>query len=395
MKEYDTIVVGGGPIGGFIAGKLAKEKYNVAVFEKNKEIGTPLSCAGLVTERVFDFVDSSCKDSIQNNIRGANIHSPANNILKIGGNKTHGLVIDRQIFDRCIIKDANKKGAEIFIDNNVLSASKNKNEIEIKTSTGLEAKTPLLIGADGPFSKIRDRFIDYKPKEYLRGIGAEIKNVNCDPNFVEIFVGNNLAPGFFAWIIPTNKKGTTARIGLCTIQNTKKSPKFYFDKFLKNKFTQDFLSDAEIKKYISGIIPLGFLKKTYNSNVMVVGDAAAQIKPTSGGGIFTGLLCAKYCVSTSSDCLKKGIFSEKQIKKYHKNWTKKIGKELSRGMKFRSLFCNLSDEKMDKYIGEFDNSKIIKIINEHGDIDFPSKLVKPLLKNKPSLIKFLPDILRE
>jgi len=395
MREYETIVVGGGPIGGYIAGNIAKENRKVAVFEKNTKIGFPLSCAGLVTSRVFDFLDESAKISIQNTIKGANIHSPSDNILIIGGNKNHALVINRHVFDKKIIEIAEKNGAEIFLGNNVLSAFRKNNHIEIKTSKDIDAKTPLLIGADGPFSKIRDRFINYKPREYLRAMGAEISNIDIDPNYVEIFLGKKVAPGFFAWIIPTNKKGTKARIGLCINQDTQRPPNYYFEGLIKNKNSQKFLKDAKIEEYIGGMIPLGVLNNTYSPNIMVVGDAAAQVKPTSGGGIYPGLLCAKHCVSTAIDCIKKNDFSQKNLKKYHKKWVKDIGKELNRGMKFRSIYRNLTDNQIDKYLKKFDNSKLIEVINKYGDIDYPSKLVKPLLKKMPYLIKFIPDMLKE
>lgn len=393
MKKYDAVIVGAGPIGGYISTKLSEE-YKVAVIEKNKEIGQHLSCAGLVTSRVFDFLDIDKNACIQNQVKGANIHSPENNILSIGGNKTHGLVIDRRLFDKKIIEKAKKTDADIHLENKVLSAYRNNKIIEIKTSKGLEVKTPLIIGADGPFSKTRDRFINYGPKEYLRGIGAEISNVELNPNYVEIFVGNNIAPGFFAWIIPTDKNGKKARAGLCVSKKNEKSPKYYFDKFLKDRYTSKFLENAKVEEYIAGVIPIGFLKKTYASNVMVVGDAAAQVKPTSGGGIYPGLLSAKQCIKVSKKAINKNDFSQKYLKRYHKNWTKEIGSELSRGMTFRSIYKNLSDNQLDKYIKKFDNPKIIEVINSNGDIDYPSKLVKPLIKKMPFLIKLIPSILK-
>ncbi len=393
MKKYDVAVVGGGPIGGFAAGELSK-KFNVALFEKNKEIGKHLSCAGLVTKRVFDFLEIDQKTCVQNEILGANIHSPKDNVLKIGGNKTHAVVIDRRIFDKKIAENAKKNGAHIYLDNNILSAYRNNKIIEMKTSKNIEIKSPLVIGADGPFSKIRDRFLNYEPKEYLRGIGAEVINVDLDPDFVEIFVGKKIAPGFFAWIIPTDKKGKKGRLGLCITKNGK-PPKFYFEKLFKNKAASKYLKDAKIKEYIAGIIPIGYLKKTYSSNILAVGDAAGQVKPTSGGGIYPGLLSAKYCIKTAFKAIQKNDFSEKTLKKYHKDWTKEIGSELGRGLKFRSIFKNLKDEQIDKYIKKFNDPKIIEVINKYGDIDYPSKLVKPLFKKKPSLIKLLPSILKD
>jgi geranylgeranyl reductase family protein len=392
MQEFDVAIVGGGPIGGYIAKKIAENNYKVAIFEKNKEIGKPINCAGLVSKRVFDFFDFSTKNIIQNSVKGANIHSPSDDILSIGGDKVHAYVIDRTEFDKQIIKTATDNGAEIFLKNNVLAAQKTGDYIELKTSQNIDIRCKLLIGADGPYSKIRDRFVFPKPSEFLRGIGAEIKNINLNPDFVEIFVGKNIAPGFFAWMIPTNKDGSQARIGLCINQNSPHPPKYYLSNLFKNS---SLLKDATTIKYIAGIVPLGSIKRSYSSNVLVVGDAAAQVKPTSGGGIYTGLLCADHCSNVSIDALENNTFSSKFLRKYHKLWTADIGKELSLGMKFRKIYKKLTDKQMDKYLKRFQNPKITETISKYGDIDYPSKLIKPLLKKTPSLLKLLPSVIKE
>jgi geranylgeranyl reductase family protein len=394
MLEYDVSIVGGGPIGGYIAGEIAKKNFKVSIFEKNKKIGIPVNCAGLVTPRVFKYLDISKKIVIQNKVKGANIHSPSGNILTIGGDKVHAFVIDRSKFDKEIIKKSEKNGTDIFLKSNVLSAQKIGNHIELKTSQNPKIKCRLLVGADGPYSKIRERFAFPEPTELIRGIGAEVSNINIDSNFVEIFIGRNIAPGFFAWIIPTDKYGTKARIGLCIHQKAINSPKYYLSNFLKNKHVHSFLKDVKISKHIGGIIPLGVLKRTYTSNVLVVGDAAAQVKPTSGGGIFPGLLCASHCAKTVIDALEKNNFSSHFLKKYQKLWTKDIGKELSIGMKFRKIYRNLTDKQMDKCIENLQNPKITEIISKYGDIDYPSKLIKPILKNAPALLKLLPIIMK-
>ena len=232
MKKYDVIVSGGGPIGGHVSKKISEKNYSVAVLEKNNEIGKHLNCAGLVTERVFKITKISLK-TIQNKIYGANIHSPSNNILKIGGDHIQAIVIDRTNFDKEIIKQAEKKQVDVYLKNRLDFVEKNKDKLRIKTSGKEEFECKILIGSDGPFSKTREFFNFPAPKEFLKGIGAEVSNVSIDPNFVEIFVGKNVAPGFFAWIIPINKDGTAARLGLCIDNNAVYTPMFYFNNFLK------------------------------------------------------------------------------------------------------------------------------------------------------------------
>ena len=395
MLDYDVAIVGAGPIGGYVAGRIAEKNFKVALFEKNKKIGLPVNCAGLVTDRVFNFLDIAKDKVVQNEIKGANIHSPSGYILTIGGDKVQALVIDRRKFDEEIIKSSASKGTDVYLGSSVKSAIKVDNNIKLKTLKNYNIRCKLLIGADGPNSKIRETFFQYAPSEFLRGIGAELTNTNLKPDFVEIFVGNNVAPGFFAWIIPTNTQGTEARAGLCVSQDSKYSPKHYFSNFFNNKNSQPYLKNVKITNHIGGIVPLGAIKKTYDSNVLLVGDAAAQVKPTSGGGIYSGLLCASHCSEVALDSLQKNDFSSQYLKKYQKLWYADFGRELFLGMKFRKIYKNLSDKQMDKYIEKFQNPKISKIISKYGDIDYPSKLVKPLLKLTPSLIKLIPNIIKE
>ena len=134
MKNHDISIVGAGPIGGFIANKLAKQKYCVAVFEKNKKIGIPMNCAGLVSSRVFENFNISKKGIIQNEIKGAYIHSPSGNVLSIGGDKVYSLVIDRTSFDQRLVSNAEKNGANIFLDTKACEISRSKEGLEIKTS---------------------------------------------------------------------------------------------------------------------------------------------------------------------------------------------------------------------------------------------------------------------
>ena len=393
MQQYDVVIAGGGPIGGYVAKEIANKGHKVAILEEHKSIGEPLKCAGLVTPRVFGITKSSKEIILQNKVKGANIHSPSGNTLTIGGDKTYAFVIDRQKFDEEIIKTAEKRGAELFLGNKLTSAKRKKMQIELKTSKNNEIKCKLLIGADGANSKTREIFNLPQPTEFLKGIGREIKNTNLNPDFVEIFTGQNIAPGFFAWIIPTNEEGTEGRIGLCTSQDAPHPPAFYLSNFLKNKLTHPYLKNINIEKKTGGIVPLGPLKKTYSSNLLLVGDAAAQVKPTSGGGLYTGLLCARHCVNIATDALDKNNFNSTFLKSYHKLFSANIGKELKSGMRLRRIFKKLSDKQIEKYVKFFQNPEITDIISRYGDIDYPSKLIKPMLKKSPSLIKLLPKII--
>ena len=395
MKKYDVVIAGGGPIGGHTAGQIAKNNNSVLLIEEHSEIGIPQKCAGLITPRVFDLIDVSTKNIVQNTILGAHIHSPKGHILTIGEDKTQAIVINRKKFDQAIVKKAQNNGADVKTSHKLVYAKKQNNHLLLTvkhTTIQQHIQTKLLIGADGTHSTIRKQFNFPEPTEILSGIGAEIQNVQLDPHHVHLYLGNNIAPGFFAWVIPTNTQGTQARIGLCTNNLSQHTLKHYSNNLLTTlKKEQPTLT---IKKFSSGAIPLGWLPKTTQSNVMLVGDAASQVKPTSGGGIYTGLICAKQCSQTAVQANNSNDFSNKTLLAYHVQCSNKLKREINIGMTFRKIFTHLSDKQIDRYLTQLNTPKNIAIINQSGDIDYPSKLAIPLLRKNPLFIRLLPSALK-
>jgi flavin-dependent dehydrogenase len=337
----------------------------------------------------------SSRDIKYTRITGAHIHGPSDTILTIGGDKTHAYSINRTRLDQRFAECAEKRGVDIYLGEKILSVQRISNKIELETSKKRCIQTPLVMGADGPYSKVRDLLTFQSPKEYLRGIGAEITQTNLEPHFVELFVGTKVAPGFFAWMIPTSDDGCRANIGLCTTADADHPPMYYFKKLLTDHKTQPFVEHAEITRQYGGIIPLGPLSSTYDDNIMLIGDAAAQVKPTSGGGIYPGLVCANHCADIALRAIRKDDFSASFLKQYQDRWIKEIGRELKLGMTFRRIFRRITDEQLEMYLTKFREKKMIHIISKYGDIDYPSKLIGPLLKKSPSLLKFIPQILKK
>ncbi len=393
MEPYDVIIAGGGPIGCYTAYLLAKEQVHTAVYEEHAAIGEPLHCAGLVTERVMDFLPTASPDLVQNKIYGAHIHAPSDTTLTIGGDHVHALVIDRPRFDDTFAQLATKAGADIHLNQKVTAATIKDNRVHVQVQHQ-EAKTTsqanLLIGADGPHSVIRASFKFPKPVEILQGVGAEITDIDLDCRFVHIFTGQRIAPGFFAWIIPLNQDGTKARIGLCIAQPHEKPLTHYF----KNLLGHPLIEGATVIRRYGGVIPLGALKKTADAHVMLVGDAAAQVKPASGGGLYPGLSCAGHCAAVATQAVHEGSFEPDMLDQYHARWTRDLGHELSLGMRFRGLFAQFTDQQLNHYIDKFNTEKIRETINTYGDIDYPTKLALPLLRTAPSLLSLLPSMLK-
>jgi geranylgeranyl reductase family protein len=392
MNHFDVIVVGAGPVGGYIAGAIAKKGYSVALLEEHREIGKPVQCAGLVSPRVFEVL--GYKAGIVNQVRGAVVHSPSDRTLIFDGKKPKAYVIDRTEFDSRIVHDAVDSGCKLRLGSKVIEACYHEKGIHIKSrETGhiTEITASLVIGSDGCGSVVARGFDFQQPREILAGFGAEFTGeYPSDKDFVDIFVGNSLAPGFFAWCIPTDDG---ARVGLCVTTN-KHGPRHYFDSLLDKPALKELLKGLELERYIAGVIPMGPMKNICTDRVMLAGDAAAHIKPLSGGGIYLGILAGKHCADIAVSALEKGNLSTKFLREYEKLIKYDVGKELKKAYTLRKIYKGLKDKHLEEGFDILSNEKIQSFIAKSGDIDYPAGLTKAVLQKAPKLMKFAGPVLK-
>ena len=128
-RSFDVVVIGAGPAGGYLAGKVAAAGYEVALVEEHREIGEPIQCGGLVTPRVFEYVH--CKETIIGSVHGAELYSPSGRKLVIDGHQTEAVVVQRAMFDRAIATDAVRKGAHTFLGAQAQAARREDGGVEV------------------------------------------------------------------------------------------------------------------------------------------------------------------------------------------------------------------------------------------------------------------------
>ena len=158
--NYDVLVIGGGPAGCRTARLIAEKGYKVLVAEEHRNIGEPMQCAGLVSPRTLKTAGVPCDDIIINKIHGAYVHAPGGEVLAIRGKETYGLVIDRSAFDRRLCDAARQAGVEIMTGTRASVKDYYPEGVQVVLKTeGMEkdAAASLLIGADGPNSKVARR----------------------------------------------------------------------------------------------------------------------------------------------------------------------------------------------------------------------------------------------
>jgi geranylgeranyl reductase family protein len=388
--KHDIVVIGGGPCGSYAAYTAAKLGSKVAVCEEHERIGIPNHCAGhLNISSLIRLGIPIPQNIIENEINGAIFHSPSNKEFVLRRQKPITYVVDRERFDKHLFNLAKKAGVQYYFKSRVKSLFFNSGYVKgvtIKGEKGLEAN--VVIDAEGCSSAILKKtdLIGLNASMIMRGIQADIDRIeSIEKNMVEVFFGRNVAPNFFAWIIP--RKDGSAKVGLAT---SKGNPLVYLQRFMKkhpvvsNKLKKSKVTDINLHP-----IPLaGPIPKTYSNGFLVVGDAASQVKSTTGGGVIFGLTCANLAGEIAHEAVKNNNFSETFLSSYQHQWKRLVGFDLIAMLQMRRMLNSLSDRKIDQIITWCNRLGIDDVLQKVGDLDFQGRSLIPMIKY-PSTIAII------
>ncbi|MGM0592037.1 MAG: geranylgeranyl reductase family protein [Halobacteriota archaeon] len=283
---YDFVVVGVGPAGARFARQAAESGYDVLALEKG-DVGTPLACSGHVSTDVWEYVPDDAKERLlQNRVYGANFHvgGPESEAHQFYKREEVSNVIDRVELDRTLADAARIAGADVREGHTVTGIDERYDRVVVTASVGGDERTfeaRMVAGCDGPVSRVR-RAVDLpEPGETLHGVLA-FDDAPDHGDYVSVHL---TVPRFFAWRIPRGEAGV--EYGLAAPPSATVGEMF------------DALTDAydvETDHFCSGAIPIGPPETVTTRRVFLVGDAAAQTKPFTGGGILYGMTAADLAV---------------------------------------------------------------------------------------------------
>ncbi len=392
MKQsvWDVIIVGAGPTGGRAATHLASLGHSVLMLEEHSEIGRPFQCAGLVTPKALHEV--GLYDSILEEVDGARIHGPSGTLVPVGTDgKLRTYVVCRKKFDQGVVQQAMEAGATLWLDSRPVSADITDEKVTMMVESegieiSLEAK--LLIGCDGAHSWTRRTFKMGRPKELMIGFQAEVLGFNGKERWLEMYSGSQIAPGFFAWVIPSGFG--SHRIGIWSTADrlNGRSVEQCYDDLLKHPLWKHrFEGVQEVARYC-GPVPSGMIRKPVGNRVMLLGDAAGMAKPTTGGGIGPGFKQIKGILHPLSKAIDEDKLSEKNLKSITSKHFNAMKKDQDKARALRNLLVSdATDSELDKHFENFAKPEVLKLINEIGDIEKPVPLGMALLRKVPAFRK--------
>ncbi|MFH2100676.1 MAG: NAD(P)/FAD-dependent oxidoreductase [Candidatus Micrarchaeota archaeon] len=347
-------VVGAGPAGCISAISAARQGHKVYVSEEHKQAGTPVNCSGLFSKEGLDSLRDiiNYRKFIVNDMWGADIHF-VDELLLVRSKKTMGYVCDRAAFDTELASTAEIEGARISFGERVKD----------------EFKAPNVIGADGPNSHIARHFGMGNVGRVVSTLRGMAKYSTGDKHIAKVFLSSTHFPGFFGWIIPHDEENAEFGVGVELPNDVQEAWKHLL-KLVK-------VTDAP--RPTGAIIPIDIREKTAikdkKTNVLLVGDAAGQVKATSGGGVVFGGLCAKIAGQHFTNPLR-----------YNVEWRMRYGADLGLHKMARDFLNWKTDSELKAFGRRLRKMRFDEYLSKNGSMDRPSKMIKPqmllhLMKN--------------
>ena len=377
-NEYDIIVVGAGPSGSIAAKFAAEQGASVLMLEKDRDVGYPVRCGEAVSMAGLEEFIKPDPKWISTEITQFTFISPDKTIIDVPF-EGKGCILERKIFDYELANEAAKYGTDILtrsyvngllLENGKVSGVKYEYRGEQK-----EIKSKLVIAADGVESRV-GRWAGLKTHSDFRdmesGIQVTAAGIDVNENTCYFYWGNIYAPQGYLWVFP--KGNGVANIGLAITGDIGKKRSAL--SFL-NEFMENYYPNASILTQVVGGIPFTpTLEKIVSPGIMLVGDAARQINPLSGGGIISGMIGGSIAGKVAGEA----IISDNldSIKDYEIKWHQRLGKRHEMFNRIKNGIYNLSDEKYNSIA--------------HSLRDLPPEkrtlgnVAKSAVINKPSLL---------
>jgi len=384
--SVDVAVVGCG-VSGATAGLAAtRSGATVSVFEEHPEIGIPSHCSGHVGIQAFkEFSPSIPSDIIENKIKGAVLHPPSANPLTLSRSSPVTWVLNRAKFDAHLAELASKNGANIQLNSRIDNYRREDERIKLRISGAqqFDVTCRVLIDASGCAASIgKYAGLPRQGRKLLvNSAQFSVENLkDVDEDYVEVYFGQRFAPGFFGWIIP--RRDGTAKVGIAAGART--NVRHCFEKFIRKHpvVSAKMRQARQFSPIVFHPIPVGgAASRTYADGLLAVGDAASQVKATTGGGIVFSLLCGKLAGETAANAAKESNVSAARMRNYEDSWRRMIGIDLRTMSWLRRLLYNLPDRNLDRIFTIANELNVDQVLNRTADIDFQGRTILSMARD--------------
>jgi digeranylgeranylglycerophospholipid reductase len=375
---HDVIIVGSGPGGLYMALLLARQGFEVAVFEEHEAVGEPVHCTGILAAEAYEQFDLP-REAVLNELTTAHFYSPFGKSISHTTGKGEVLVIDRKVFDQRLCHQAEAAGVRLFRRGKVTDIRIETHSVVVQRTGLPSSQARACILACGANYALQQRLGLGMPEVFLSSAQSEVPAERLGD--VELHFGLQVAPKGFAWVVPVQRgPNTHARVGLMCEGNAVP----YFERFIEHISPRwGVKADQEICPRRK-ILPLAPIRKTYANRLLVIGDAAGLVKPTTGGGIYYSLMSAKLAAEVLIDALQRDQLRERVLRKYETHWHGQFGPEFRAQLSLRTLAQRLTDVEIDSLFELANTNGLMPLIRRTAQFNQHRNLIHALLRHAPA-----------
>lgn len=364
--KCDLVVVGAGPGGSMAAKTAADAGMDVVMLEKRQEIGDPIRCAEGVGKKVLCEMVKPDPSWIAAEVKGSRIYAPDGTRLVMSEDRAGfevRYILERKIFDRALVMDAARSGVRVMVKTRALGLLRKDcmpcGVVAMHMGESLQIEAPLIIGADGVESKVgRWAGIDtvLSPRDIYCCAQFLVQDSSIDDKYTEFFFGNSLAPGGYVWAFPKGDKLANVGIGLQGSKSSSGEPVRLLKQFMKSHFP-----NGTVVEMVAGGVPSsGLIDSATADGIMLVGDAAHQSDPLTGGGILNAMKAGIISGKVAAKAISSGDVSEAGLKEYEDRWRADIGEYIAKSYEYKNSFIKLTDNDINQLIGSLKDEDISK-----------------------------------
>ena len=377
-NSYDVVVVGAGPAGSMAARYAARQGVSVLMLEKDRDVGYPVRCGEAVSKAgIEEFIESDPK-FIASTINNFAFVAPDDTLVNLPLPEP-GYILERRIFDYELAKSAAAEGAVILtrayvngliIENDAVKGVKYEYEGEQH-----EVWAKVVVAADGVESRVGrwaglKTYVDFRDMECCTQITAA--NIDVSQDTCYFYFGEEYAPQGYFWIFPKGDKTANIGLGVSGMIGRKRSAKSFLDHFMEKNYPE-----APVLTRIAGGVPsVVTLDKISAPGIILVGDAARQVNPLSGGGIASGMIGGSIGGRIAGETIK--LNKPDHLLTYDKAWHDRLGKRHETFDRIKDGIYNFSDEKFNSIA-----SAVVKIPENERTL---GKVFRSALLKNPSLL---------
>jgi digeranylgeranylglycerophospholipid reductase len=343
-ERYDLIVVGAGPAGSTAAWTGARLGLSVLLLEKRQEIGSPVRCAeGVAHEALAEFLDPDPAWISARVDRTQIVAAAAGRVVqRWEGAGAIGYVLERRVFDRALAEQAALAGAQVRLKTPVTGLLQGSDTVAgvIAEWQGqrMEIEAGIVIAADGIESRVGSwAGLDTQlPLEDTMACAQYfLAGIDWDPACLGFWIDDSIAPGGYAWVFP--KGDGRANVGLGIQADLGDSTALaYLDRFIEQEPS---LSRGSPVTLVVGNAPVALpCQRLVTGGLMLVGDAARQVDPLTGGGIINGMVAGRLAAQAAADALALRDTSAKGLEAYQQGAGRVLGRQLARNYRLRQRF---------------------------------------------------------